>query len=523
MTGGESDGRATSVPAEHSSAPLRRRTPARPILDLPHLWAMAVLAGVFVFVNLALIPPNDFWWHVRTGQWIVELGRVPGVDLYSYTQAGQPYAYSMWWLMQVALYCLYKAGGLPLVIFVNALVITASYLLLLRICRRAAGGNLRWAALSTLAAALLGMGNWVVRPQTISYLFFVLVLCLVERDASDPRDGARTFSVRTGLWLLPPLFAVWANAHAGFVAGLALLGAYLLARLAAWLLHRGSPPGGLILVVVLSALSLLINPGGEDTLRHLLAMFRNPVVRSLIAEWIPLTASMVDGALCLGVSALLAILLVASRYRPTTFEVTRLLLFGVMAAMSRRNVSWFGIVAAPTIGHCLGFWESGRQHIAAPRRARARLNLFAAALIALVALLSLPWLRPYLPLPQARLAYVTPDTPVGAADFLRTLPAPRRVFHSEAAGSYLIWAAPEVPVFIDPRFELYPEAQWRDWYALTMARYDWQAILDRYGVDTLLLGRDGQAALIEAASASGAWQQVYQDEAAVILVQSGGP
>ena len=150
------------------------------------------------------------------------------------------------------------------------------------------------------------------------------------------------------------------------------------------------------------------------------------------------------------------------------------------------------------------------------------LNLAVTGAVALLCLLSLPWLRPRLALPEARRSYVSPETPVEAVSFLRRLSEPR-VFHTEGYGSYIMWSAPDVPVFIDTRMELYPESQWRDLIALDGARHDWQAILDRYGADTLLLERGRQDALIDAVAASSTWQLSYQDEQSVILLRKGKP
>jgi hypothetical protein len=78
-------------------------------------------------------------------------------------------------------------------------------------------------------------------------------------------------------------------------------------------------------------------------------------------------------------------------------------------------------------------------------------------------------------------------------------------------------------VFLDTRIELYPEEQWMDYLALNRARYDWQALLDRYGIDTLLLRREGQQMLIEAGTAALGWERRYEDDQAVILQRVEGP
>src|SRR4029077_19412605 len=69
--------------------------------------------------------------------------------------------------------------------------------------------------------------GWSVRPQLFTYVCFAALILLLQRafpDAADPSSRPRS---QRALWLVPPLFAVWVNAHGGFVAGLAVLWLYL--------------------------------------------------------------------------------------------------------------------------------------------------------------------------------------------------------------------------------------------------------------------------------------------------------
>jgi hypothetical protein len=195
----------------------------------------------------------------------------------------------------------------------------------------------------------------------------------------------------------------------------------------------------------------------------------------------------------------------------------------MLAIVARRNTIWFGFVAAPTMATAMHHWASAHGIVESNRAGRPGFNLVLAVLVGLLALLSLPWLRPYLPLPNNRRTYAHLETPVGAVAFLNVLPEIGRVFHSDADGSYMTWASPEVPVFIDTRIDLYPEAQWEDYLALMVARYDWETVLNRYGVTTLLLDRQVFGPLIQAVAAAPTWELVYQDRQAVIFRQRGEP
>jgi hypothetical protein len=107
-----------------------------------------------------------------------------------------------------------------------------------------------------------------------------------------------------------------------------------------------------------------------------------------------------------------------------------------------------------------------------------------------------------------------------AVEKLRALPPeerPKRLFHTTGFGSYLIWAAPEQPVFIDPRFEFYPVEQIDD-CRFAGAGYNVEEVMDRYRIDGLLLDRKSQKKLEERARASGRWREVYRDATAVLMV-----
>jgi hypothetical protein len=104
--------------------------------------------------------------------------------------------------------------------------------------------------------------------------------------------------------------------------------------------------------------------------------------------------------------------------------------------------------------------------------------------------------------------------------FLRSQPdRPRRLFHSEAYGSYLIWAAPEQAVFIDTRIELYPYQQWRDYINLSQGS-NVAALLQKYQIDGLLLSVEHQEGLIEVIRREGGWVERYADAQTVYFTRS---
>ncbi len=510
--------------------------------SIEHLWCLVTLAGIFVFTSTHPIRPHDFWWHARIGGEIVTTGQIPSTDSLSFTATGQPYIYRVW-LAEVALYLLYTAGGPAAVVFAHSLSITAAYSLLLLVCQRLAR-SWRIAAFCTLFAAVLGLNDWNVRPQAISFLLGALCLWAMytymlqgERATTGGRLYERATTGGRPYLVFPLCMLVWVNSHGSFAIGLLLAGLWLLdsawQALKAWW-QAGSwsqarhllAPGA---AVGLSVLACLANPQGTAILFYPASLSSNSLVQNLIPEWAPPSFDSLHGSLFLVGTLLSASVLALSPRRPTLLQLATFLSIATFGLSTLRGAVWFGIVMAPVLADHLPALAGQVQQIlrlppskpdSAPAARQLVLNTLLAALVLAGVALSLPWFKHMLPLPPDKAGLVSRETPVEATRFLLQTRPPRQLFHDQAYGSYLIWAAqPQYPVFVDLRIDLYPAQVWLDYLHIAGAGCDWEGLLERYGVNTLMLSLKEQAALVEAAGQSPDWQVIYQDTQTVILVR----
>src|SRR4030042_4445692 len=176
---------------------------------IEHLWGLIALAGIFIFLNTHPIRPHDFWWHITIGREILSSGNIPTTDIYSYTANGQAYpAYQMYWLMETLLYALYKLGGPALVVFFHSVIITTAYVVIFWICKKTSN-SWRIAAFGVLFAAVLGLNDWNVRPQGITFLLASLYLLAIYEYQENHRWG----------WLVifPLGMLIWVNSHGTFL------------------------------------------------------------------------------------------------------------------------------------------------------------------------------------------------------------------------------------------------------------------------------------------------------------------
>ena len=516
-------------------------------LTLDQVWLFAGVAFIALRALLTPIPPYDFWWHMATGRLIVASGAIPSVDSFSYTQAGQPF-YNQSWLAQLLMFGLYQLGGVPLIIFVQALVLAGAYGLLLRLCVRRTGNARLCAGFLLLATLPASFDNWIVRPQTYALPLFVATLYILSRwrvggaQAGRAQGAPLLLSRRAQgapLLLLPLIGAVWVNLHGSFVLGGALIGITFVGEaLRRWHEDRtearawatrpvGSPDDvltrperptrpplwQLFVAGALTGLAWLANPGGLQVLGYVRNLLGSSQVTRLVTEWAPPTIRDAGGMIFFLFLIVGIVILTYARRPPDLVDMLLAGAFLWLALSAVRNNIWFTAVATPLLVVQLAAWRREGALNRPAFQGMTGINAALAGVIALMLLLALPWVKPALGLPPTLGNLLDPATPVAAVAQLRADPdRPTRLFHAMGYGSYLIWAAPEQLVWADPRIELYPLEQWRDYQRLA-AGSDAQAILERYAVDGLLLSNKEQAELVAWAQARpDAWALRFADD-----------
>jgi hypothetical protein len=109
--------------------------------------------------------------------------------------------------------------------------------------------------------------------------------------------------------------------------------------------------------------------------------------------------------------------------------------------------------------------------------------------------------------------------PVKAVNFLREHHVSGRMLNEYVYGGYLIWAAPEYPVFVDGRADVY---EWTgvlpDFTRWATLQEEPNALLDKYKVDFCLLSKNSPMAHVLPLLPG--WKAAYSDTQAIIFVRS---
>ncbi len=459
------------------------------------LWLSIALFPLTGLSFLLSVPAQDYWWYLRLGSDILREGAVPVIDTMSHSRAGQPIFYQPW-LAGIIFYLVYEAGGAALTFLLRSVLLGLAYGLLWALMRSSVGA--RTATILLIALGLATSNNWVMRPQLFAYPLFALCLFAID----EWQKGQNRF-----LFLLPLAVLLWVNLHGSFVLPFLLAGT-------AFVFGNGNRRAMFIALIAMSAASLL-NPHGFGVWQYLVFILTNPSDYLFSVEWSPPVNAGWQMNLFFGWTLLFVPLAALSKNKLSTLEWILFLGFGWLAFSGVRYVIWFLFLLAIFTAKLIAEWSD--KWIDKPiERIHPRLNLTISFALFFLPLFLLPGIRD-LWWKNAPPLYELSTTPIAAVEYLKTredLPAP--LWNDYAFGSYLQFALPSRPPWMDARMYSFSQAQWKEYVRVSSAE-GWREMFDREGINLLLLSRAAQPKLVDAVSQSDAWCEEYRDEYAVVF------
>lgn len=503
-----------------------------PAIRAPAMNALLLL----IIANFALQPLTepDFGWHLRTGlDLLVTGGHLPALDPYSHTLPDWPWVEHAW-LTDFVLGWLYSTGGSAGGLFVIAffgLVTAAAWIIAART------GQAIW----PIRLVVCALSLWVALPflgartQVVTLLGVAVVLALLDRL----RQGAKRI-----IWMLPPLFFLWANLHGGFTAGLFLLAVVAGLNWCVAMVSRVWPnvhrtldesdlPSSdllrLTLVTGFAGLVTLLNPYGWRLHREILDSLVNQFMVEILQEWQSPSLETLAGRLFgiyLGGLTIAAVLWYR-RFEPVRIGV--LLAFLFVACRHLRNIPLFLIVSLPLAVELL---QIGCERMVSALKLRQHglaqwVMGVTGALACLLVVLGPDHLRAVWRFgTNPVVAFRQTSYPIEAVEWIR---AHRdrlgsRPVHDYQYGGFLLWQLPGLKTFIDgrmPAWQIGDRWIFKDYVDLVLAPVPQTDLLDKYAVDWALLKR-GTALATVLATTSG-WSLEYEDMKVVIYARGNSP
>lgn len=460
--------------------------------------APTVLVLIFLIktVNGQFDDP-DFYWHVRTGEYIVTHGALPQTDVFSYTNFGRPWVLHEW-LFQVLIYLVHEFGGELGVKICSAIGLTAIYAVNYATCKRLLGGDEGKALIVTLLFCSI-ITSVAPRPHLATFLFFSVFVYILA--------GFKYFGEVTRLWVVPLIMALWANLHGGYFVGLVLLWLFIATE---WVVYRTAKDRDpiahqrlvkLSVTGIAALLATLLNPEFVGYWLYPFQVIGMDASKGIIEEWrSPDFHEPIFIYWLIVVVVFIAALVHAPR-RPDVTEFTIPLLFVAGSFVSRRNIPLAALAMAPFVAAFLSAGLLDRLLNLAPSYRTAatgsaltaitRKNLSrgsAAVANWLLIVVSAAALAAAYPVREKTIAQsLNTVIPTKATDFVVRENIGGNMYNAYHYGGYLIYRLyPAQRVFIDGRADMYGDQFIQESLAIYQGDPQWKARFEKYGIDYVL-------------------------------------
>lgn len=485
---------------------------------------ICVLAAITVGVTVTAVSNYDIWWHLKTGEYILDSRHVPTTDPFSFTRHGEPWV-THEWLSDVFLYAADHLFGITGLVILKLVIIMAILAIMYKTAKLSTSRPML--ILVVLPVMLfLSRHRFFVRPHLISLLLFTCELWLLEAVWNKKITPK-------WLWLLPPLFLIWVNAHGGFVYGIALVGLYCGC---VWIARRRTPLTAPVksirqfIVPGLAASAIcMLNPNGIAVFTYGLTIYQEGYVASNMEWFSPFDPSMRRHTMVYIFSAYLlvvtAVLFVARRF--VSFkDICIAGLFGLLSIKSQRNIPYFAIATVPML---IRYLESLIRHRISKYTNRNVLfqcvKLIALVVYAVVAVRIFTIGYPIAIAGQGSakpgLGIDTAALPVAAVAFAKKHGITGNYFNSYQFGGYLIYAGyPDIRVFIDGRADVFgPQLYERYRKSLVYPGY-FTRFEQQFDFDAALLSYETEDELLHRYLwKNPGWHLVYFDDTALLYVR----
>lgn len=232
------------------------------------------------------ISGNDFWWHIKVGEYVVENQTVPTTDIFSWYGVEQGIEWTAHeWLADVIFFLIFNCFG-SVGIFIFALgSAVLLYACLWNVAKRYNSNNILFSGLFFSLFAVLSSLFFYGRPHVFSYFLLFFELALLYDFYENPKSKK--------VYLIPAIAVLWSNLHGGS-SNLAYILCLLFLVCGIFNVSFGrieNEPmtkrnlvklGGITLATILA---ILVNPIGVRVLSYPYVNLSDELSMTLISEW----------------------------------------------------------------------------------------------------------------------------------------------------------------------------------------------------------------------------------------------
>jgi hypothetical protein len=478
-------------------------------ISLDKLFLILVILGAMIFVIRPIEDP-DFWWHLKTGQLILQDKQIPYFDDYSFTSAGKPWI-AHEWLSEIIMFSTYKAGGIPFTVIFFGLLILSSFIL--SIFRAENRNNLYAIGGALLLGVILSTPVLWPRPQIFSLLYASTFLLLLDRFLKTNR-------IRY-LIPLPIIMLLWVNQHGAFIIGLGIIGIYIIGSFIDRLILISKEKKGIrkvftktlwiiLVTLVICFLAVLVNPNGSRMFIYPFQTVSDSSLQEFNQEWaspnfhertwIPL-AVMYLSLIGFGLKAKKSI---------STINILLCVVFGYLTLLALKQVALFAIVSIPILSDLIS------NVIPFTRRKDQSNRLVTPLAFVSIAGIVLIGANSIIHLEKKQSAFMDQFFPTKSVEFITKEGIKGNIFNSYNWGGYLIWNMyPEQKVYIDGRCDMYGAEFVTRFVDIYTTKPGWENALKADKIQYVLV--EPNTYLAYGLLDQPGWKAIYSDEVSVLF------
>ncbi|HEY1753684.1 MAG TPA: hypothetical protein VGG29_20675 [Caulobacteraceae bacterium] len=472
------------------------------MIDLAIAGAAAIIVMAVAAFSARVFIDGDTNWHVAAGRWILAHHTVPLTDPFSYTYAGKPWV-AHEWLSEVLMALAYLAAGWAGVVLLIGVAAGAAFAIIaaeLRLWMGPVGQIVGLAlAFACLDPFLYARPHIIATPVLV---FWTRCLLAARRKGRAPPLE------------LAPLMAVWANLHASFIFGLAIIGPFALEALIQQPDKLRVIRGWGFFGVIAGALALM-TPQGFEGVAFPFMVLGMKVLPSIL-EWRGANfqqLSLFEGSML--------ITLFLGLWRGVRVPVFRLILLLGLVHMALQHIRQEAVLAAlaplllaEPFGRALKPARAGPRMVP-PTSWRPGWRWTPSILVAAsLAVLALGVVATRVAKPLVRRD--NGNVPVTAFAHVPPPLLTQHVFNEYAFGGYLIFKG--VKPYVDGRADMYGDAWVQEYLAIAGGvEPDVDKAFRRWNITWVIISpRDG---IVRVLDGKPGWRRLYADPFAVVFAR----
>lgn len=479
-------------------------------ISIPFVVLLAIFAYRAPSPSASGIIDPDYYWHLSYGDWIIQNGRLPTEDFWSWTFDGHAYRLTQW-LGEVAMAFANQMGGTLGTSTLSALLLTLTLAASYKAARCFLDNRLAALAVSIGCNAILV--SLACRPHQFTHLGLAILTWMVA--------SFQTTGKHRPLYFVPVLMAIWVNLHGGYAVGLAYL--WMMTGLVVVDAFVSKRPDEIRTVAIplaiaaaIGTLSTLLNPYGWEAWVYAfeIASLKSSAA-GIVDEWAATSIKTEVGLNFFLITSAMFVAMAAARQRPRIAQL--------LAAVALCAIGWSAvrislmstILIVPILASALRSTSFYDLAFNGDGRRYDRLIPLPVAVGVLAALATLTvWLGQ---IDQTAARHVTANMPEQEVRFMQAHHIEGRILNAPEAGGYLIRKLGQ-KVSLDTRLDLYGDRALFEYLFARRGEVGWREYIERMNPDVVLI--NNQAALRQLLSGDGKYRLVFEGAAYSILLKA---